>query len=107
MEGSMYLALEIIKILAPLSENPNANDKYGRTPILVAKIAEICRTLELFKSKDFLDMQCFTFNKENVKILKRKVKHLLIYLFFMFSPLRDLVQPIIVPDHSNKFLSDN
>ena len=56
MEGSMYLALEIIKILAPLSENPNANDKCGRTPILVAKISEICRSLELFKSQDFLDM---------------------------------------------------
>ena len=37
---------EIVKILAPLTINPNAPTKMGWTPIAVAKNAEIRRILE-------------------------------------------------------------
>ena len=42
--------IEIIKILAPLTDNPNASDNNGETPISVAKNAEICRILESFNN---------------------------------------------------------
>ena len=40
----------IVQILAPLTDNPNAPDNQGKTPIAVAKNAEIRRILESFKT---------------------------------------------------------
>ena len=43
---------EIVKILAPLTDNPNASNKHGKTPIEVAKNKEIRKILRSFnKSK--------------------------------------------------------
>ena len=42
--------LEIVKILAPLTDNPNAPNKWGNTPSAVAKKAEIRRFLESFNT---------------------------------------------------------
>ena len=39
---------EIVKILIPLTDNPNAPNNYGNTPTSGAKNAEICRILETF-----------------------------------------------------------
>ena len=45
-----YGHTEIVKILAPLRDNPNAPDKYGETPIDVAKTEEILQILKSFTS---------------------------------------------------------
>ena len=42
-------AKEIVKILAPLTDNPNAPDKYGKTPIDLAKNQEIVNILKAYK----------------------------------------------------------
>ena len=41
---------EIVKILAPLTDNPNAQNDYGITPSLITKNAEIRRFLESFNT---------------------------------------------------------
>ena len=41
---------EIVKILAPLTDNPNAPNNGGTTPIEIAKNAEIRKILESFKT---------------------------------------------------------
>ena len=41
---------EIVKILAPLMDNPNAPNNVGDTPILMAKNTEIRSILESFKT---------------------------------------------------------
>ena len=41
---------EIVKILTPLSDNPNAPDEDGRTPSSVANNAEIRKILESFNT---------------------------------------------------------
>ena len=42
--------IDIVKILAPLTENPNAPDKFGKTPIEEAKNEEIRMILQSFKT---------------------------------------------------------
>ena len=41
---------EIVKILAPLTNNPNAPDKNGRTPIEVTSNADIKRILQSYQN---------------------------------------------------------
>ena len=41
--------IEIVKFLAPLTDNPNASDYYGNTPSSLTKNAEILRILGSFK----------------------------------------------------------
>ena len=42
---------EIVKLLAPLTDNPNAPDDYGKTPISVAKTGKIRRILNKTSAK--------------------------------------------------------
>ena len=46
--GSSHEETEIVKILAPLTDNPNAPNKYGSTPIEIARNEEIRRILRSF-----------------------------------------------------------
>ena len=41
---------ELVKILAPLTDNPNAPNKQGKTPIGVSKNAKIRGILEAFET---------------------------------------------------------
>ena len=41
---------EIVKILAPLTENPNASDIYGETPINFTQNKEILSILKPYKN---------------------------------------------------------
>ena len=53
----MYLAdlsghTEIVKFLAPLTDNPNAPNNAGQTPLQVAANVEIHRILKSFKTNE-------------------------------------------------------
>ena len=41
---------EIVKILVPLTDNPNSPGNSGKTPLAVAKNEEICGILENFNT---------------------------------------------------------
>ena len=49
-KAAKYGYTEIVKILAPLTDNPNAPNNNGDTPISVAKNAEIVRFLQSFNT---------------------------------------------------------
>ena len=49
--AARYGHTEIVKILAPLTEDPNAPDNEGNTPAKIAKKEEIKEFLKTFQSK--------------------------------------------------------
>ena len=51
---------EIVKILAPLTDHPNAPDNDGNTPSSVTKNAEIREFLESFNTTGKLKTHCWT-----------------------------------------------